>query len=111
MRGATAIHPQPSTEIERQRAISRKRITPAIIAEFGQVLRARLFAGDTDFRRSCVELLVDRVTLSDDQIRITGTRSALAHLLVTDQPPQPGRMPSFDREWCPREDSNLRPAV
>lgn len=32
--------------IERQLSISRKRMTPAIIAEFGRMLRAKLIAGD-----------------------------------------------------------------
>ena len=86
--------------IERQLAISRKRITPAIIAEFGQMLRAKLVAGDPNFRRSYVVLLVEKVTLSADQISITGTRSALEHMLVSDKPPLAGPVPTFDRDWC-----------
>ena len=93
--------------IERQLTVSRKRITPIVIAEFGQVLRAKLVASDPNFRRAYVALLVEEVQVSAEQIRLTGTRSALEHLLVSDKPPLAGPVPSFDREWCPEEDSNL----
>ena len=93
--------------IERQLTISRKRITPAVIAEFGQVLRAKLVAGDANFRRAYVSLLVEKVTLSPDQIRISGTRSALEHLLISDKPPLAAKVPIFDRDWCRLQDSNL----
>ncbi|WP_174278444.1 hypothetical protein [Sphingomonas bacterium] len=92
--------------IERQLTISRKRITPTVIAEFGQVLRARLVAGNPNFRRAYVGLLVEQVTLSPDQIRISGTRSALEHLLVSDKPPLAAKVPIFDREWCCRDDKH-----
>ena len=90
--------------IERQLSTSRKRITPAVITEFGQMLRAKLIAGDPNFLRSYTALLVERVTLSADEIHITGTRSAIEHLLVSDKPPLSGAVPIFDREWCPEED-------
>ena len=69
----------PATEIEsteRQPTVSCKRITPEVIAEVGQVLRARLVAGDPNFRRSCVAPLVEQATVPAERIRLTGTRSA-----------------------------------
>ena len=71
------------------------------------MLRAKLVAGDPDFRRASVALLVDQVTLLTDGIHISGTRSALEHLLVSDKPPLVSPVPIFDREWCGREDSNF----
>ena len=70
-------------------------------------MRANLIAGDPNFRRSYVALLVEEVTVSAEQIRLPGTRSALEHLLVSDKPPLAGTVPSFDRDWCGREDSNF----
>ena len=93
--------------IERQLTASRRRITPAVVAEFGEILRARLVAGDPNFRRAYVALLVEKVQISADQIRITGTRSALEHLLISDKPPLAGPVPIFDRDWCRLQDSNL----
>ena len=89
----------PATEIEsteRQPTVSRKRITPEVIAEVGQVARARLVAGDPNFRRSCVAPLVKRATVPAEQIRLTGTRSAIRHLLVSDKPPLAGPVPISD---------------
>jgi hypothetical protein len=38
--------------IERRLTMSRKRITPEIIVEYGKVLRARIITGDPSFRRA-----------------------------------------------------------
>ena len=77
------------------------------IAEFGQVLRSRLITGDPEFRRFYVVLLAEEVTASAEQVRVSGTRSALEHLLVSEAPPFAGPVPIVDRKWCPEEDSNL----
>lgn len=71
------------------------------------MLRAKLIAGDPNFRRSFVALLVDEIMLSAKEIRIIGTRLAFEHLLVSDKPSLIGAVPIFGREWCPEEDSNL----
>lgn len=89
--------------LERQLIASRRRITPAVIAEFGQALRAKLVAGDPDSHRAYVALLVEQVTLSANEIHSSGTRSALEHLLVSDKPPFVSPALSFDRKWCPTE--------
>ena len=86
--------------IKRQLTASRKRITPAVITEFEDA-RAKLVDSDPNFRRAYVALLVDQVVLSADQIRLTGTRSAFEHLFVSDKPPLAGKVPIFDRGWCP----------
>ena len=67
----------------------------------------QVIAGDPNFRRSCVALLVEQVTVSAEQIRRSATRPAPEHLLVSDRPPLAGTVPGFDREWCGREDSNF----
>ena len=71
------------------------------------MLRARLIAGNPNFRRSYVALLVEQVTVSAEQITLIGTRSALEHMLVSDKPPLASPVPIFDRDWCGREDSNF----
>ena len=83
----------PATEVEsteRQPTVSCKRITPEVIAEVGQVFRGRLVAGDPNFRRSCVAPLVEQATVPAERIRLTGTRSAIRHLVVSDKPPLAG---------------------
>ncbi|MDB5694789.1 MAG: hypothetical protein JWN21_332 [Sphingomonas bacterium] len=54
-----------------------------------------------------VSLLVEQVRVSSREVHITGTRSAIEHLLVSDKPVSNGTLPSFDRDWCGREDSNF----
>jgi site-specific DNA recombinase len=43
---------------------------------------------------------------SDSLIEITGPTAALEAGVATGIPVKAG-VPSFDREWCPEEDSNL----
>ena len=104
------IEQTAATEIdslERQLSISRKTITPQMIDQFGASLRERLRTGDPNFRRAYLDLIVDRVEVSDTLIRISGSRSALEHALIKDETIPAGAVPIFDRGWCPGKDSNL----
>ena len=76
--------------IERQLNIARKRITPEVIERFGAALKLKLVEGDPNFRRAYFSLIVDRVTLSRDEIHIAGSRAALEHPLVSDKAPHSG---------------------
>lgn len=69
--------------LQQQLGRARQRITPELIERFGRELAARLRTGNPDFRRAYVALLVDRVTVSNDVIHITGSKSALEHALAS----------------------------
>ncbi len=86
-------------------------ITDAALQRFGDALGTQLMAENSTMRRAYVRLLVSRVTVSDNEIVIAGSKAALEIAACKGQSATFAAVPSSDREWCPREDSNLRPAV
>jgi len=85
--------------LERQIIRGAKRITPAIVEQFGVMVAEKLRGSDPILRKAYVQLLVDRVEVDASEIRITGPKAALEHA-VLDRQIAAGRVPSFDREWC-----------
>ena len=61
------------------------------------------------FRRAYLRLMLDKVVVGKDAIRISGPKAVLAHQLTADKPLPPSLVPSFVREWRARKDSNLCP--
>ncbi len=96
---------------ERQLGSSKQHITPANIAKFGEQLSNKLREGTADFRRAYVALLVERVTVANDVVHISGSKLSLEHAFASVDKDRPNKVPIFDREWCPGRDSNSRPAV
>jgi site-specific DNA recombinase len=86
--------------IERQLAITKKRITAQTIEAFALKMRQALDSSDPRFRSAYVRLFVDRVDLTADEIRIFGTKVALERALIEADSRPDGSVPIFDREWC-----------
>ena len=93
--------------LEAQLAKSKVRITKEMIEKFGERMRSALRDGNHQFRSAYVRLFVDQVTVTPDEIVITGSKAALERTLVKVGNPAREPVPIFDREWCPGEDSNL----
>ena len=94
--------------LERQLGAGDRRITPQVLAEFGQLLDRKLRGHDDKIRRAYVQLLVGRVEVGDRQIRITGRNAAIQRAVISSQ--TPGAMvPKAERKWRARQGSNLRP--
>ncbi len=91
--------------VERQLDAGDRRITPAILAGFGNLLRG----SDDKVRREYVRLLVDRVEDGDREIRISGRNASLERAIVAAQTPGTG-VPKAERGWRARNDSNVRPS-
>lgn len=94
--------------LERQLAAGDRRITPSILASFGQLLERKLRGPDDKVRREYIRLLVDRVEVGDREIRISGRNASLERAIVASQAPGAG-VPKAEREWRARLDSNQRP--
>ena len=92
--------------IEHQLADPRRRITPEIVEKFGELLRQKLAGPKEPLRREYVRLLVDRVEVGHQQIRIIGSKVALARA-ASGVPPH--IVPKAVREWRARLDSNQWP--
>ena len=94
-------------ELKDRCIIHSTRISDERVAAFSSQVRERLRNADPAFRRAWLHLFVDRVVIGPDEIRILGPKQALAEGLVQENV-NPGTMvPSFDREWRARKDSNL----
>ena len=98
------------TLVERQLGGGATRITPEMVDAFGTILRKRLSEADPLVCQSYARMLVDRVEVGRQKIRITGSKVALAKCAAA-VATRPNAVPSFDRKWCARRESNPRPAV
>ncbi len=92
--------------LEAQLAKGTRKITPLAIANFGKLISEKLRDDDRTLRSSYVRMFVSKVSVSNKRIVITGPRTALEDGLADGNPRPNAMVPSFDREWCPRPDSN-----
>ena len=92
-----------------QLATGRRRIDEATVERFGILLRDRIASGDPALRRNYVRLFVFGIIVTDEQITVSGTRAALEAAIAHGNRNGVPAVPSFDREWCRLQDSNLRP--
>jgi site-specific DNA recombinase len=95
--------------LERQLASSQRRITPDVLGRFGKLLREGLRGDNPALRQAYVRLLIEQVTVEDDQIHIRGSRKALERAIIATAASNRKVVPSFAREWRTRQDSNLWP--
>ena len=85
------------TSLARQLGSNRNRVDEAAVERFGELIRAKMIGGDPAMRKAYVRLLVSRVTVSDQQILIKGSKAALGAAVTA---PDESQVISFDREWC-----------
>ncbi|RYY23292.1 MAG: hypothetical protein EOP62_20740 [Sphingomonadales bacterium] len=95
--------------LERQLANSERRITPELIERFAELMRERLRSEDSALRQYYTRAIVGRVDVGDQQIRISGSTRALEHAVGRTFDHSAAPVPNIEREWCARQDSNLRP--
>ena len=104
---------RPSTQadiavLERQLDAGDRRITPAIIAKFSDLLRRKLHEPDGRTRKEYIHLLVDRVEVGYREVRITGRNAMLERAIMASQTPG-AAVPKAEQKWRARLDSNQRP--
>lgn len=87
--------------VERQLEAGDRRITPAVVAEFGDLLGRKLRGPDPKVRREYIHLLVDRIEVGAREIRIRGRNSALERAVVASQTPG-AVVPKAERKWRAR---------
>jgi site-specific DNA recombinase len=95
--------------LDRRRDIPRHVLSPGSLRRFAAAAAERLRADDPAFRKAYVRQFIDRIEVDDAEIRIHGPKSALAAGLVHPESPKAQGVPSFEREWWARQDSNLQP--
>ena len=64
-------------------------------------------AENSAMRRAYARLLISSVMVNDNEIVIAGSKAALENAAQKGDHADCAGVPSFDRKWCPEEDSNL----
>lgn len=82
------------------------RITPEAVQRFGKIVRERLLNGEGSARQQIARAFIKRVIIAPKTIAIEGETAALAHGAAAVARSKE-LVPSFDREWCRLQDSNL----
>jgi site-specific DNA recombinase len=95
---------------ERKIATPARRITPAAINAFAEIVSKHLRGPDPRLRQAYLKLLVDEVAFAPGQITIKGSRLALEHAVVEAQGKGEPVVLPFARNWRARNDSNVRPS-
>ncbi|MBV5265010.1 recombinase family protein [Pinisolibacter aquiterrae] len=90
------------------------RISPEALSRFADAARERLRSKDGSFRRHHLQMLVQRIEVGDDEIRIKGSKTKLLQTLVASGGVSGGNsatngVRSFVPNWLREQDSNLRP--
>jgi site-specific DNA recombinase len=106
--GRTSIGALAETErsLSAQLGSAANVIDNAAVERFGQMLRTQIRGANSDLRRAYVRMMVGHVSVNDNEIVIAGSKAAL-EAAATSGSTATKAVPSFDREWCPEEDSNL----
>lgn len=93
--------------VERQLSAADRRVTPEAIDRLGEVILARLRSDDPTLRQGYARRFITKVVVAPQLITITGPIKSL-EIAANGGPDQQAPMvPSLDREWCGREDSNF----
>lgn len=83
-------------------------VSPAKAEAFATALRARLLDKDNPaFRRAYLRLMLDKIVVGRDSVRISGAKAVIAHQLTAPNPLPPSMVPTFVGDWRTRHDSNV----
>jgi len=96
-----------AADLQKRMATGEPRVTPEKVARLAVLLRNKLYEGPPELRQAYARLLLNEVTVSDQEIRISGSKAILARAASEDADIPAPAVLSFVREWRARQDSNL----
>ncbi len=94
---------------KRRRDVPTNILTSKNIEKFSNAAKAKLQDKDSAFRKQYLRMFVDRVEVRDDQILISGPKTALANAIANTTKPDTDKVPSYVSEWWSGQDSNPQP--
>ena len=68
---------QTSLDRARTHAVPASDIPPAVVEEFGRMMRENITSGDIPFRKAYIQAVVDKVEVGDKRIKIIGSKAAI----------------------------------
>jgi site-specific DNA recombinase len=95
------------TAMSRRMTEAAPQITVEKVRALSELLRNSFRSEDPAFRQAYARLLLDEVRVSDEDIRLSGSKDRLAQKAASGQGLAPPEVLSFVRKWRTREDSNL----
>ncbi len=96
-------------DLQKRMNSSEPEITPEKINRIAALLKDKLHNGPPELRQAYARLVMDEVAVSDDGIRICGSKDILARCANSELGASAPAVLSFVREWRTRHDSNVRP--
>ncbi len=84
-------------------------ITPTKIIRVSELLRDKLYNGPPEFRQAYARLILDEVSVTDEEICISGSTAVLARAASEGVDIPTPAVLSFVQEWRARRDSNSQP--
>ena len=96
---------QASLDRARTHVVPAAEIPPAVIEEFGRMMRENIATGDTPFRKAYLKSVVDEVVVDDHQIRIVGNTYTVQRAIAGRKNFSAG-VRSFERKWHALGESN-----
>ncbi len=84
----------------------KQRLTEAKLNKLSITIRSALRDQPPEMRKAYLKLFVDNVTVSKEEIRVSGPKGVLAKAAIHELPNTPGEVITFVREWRPVGDSN-----
>ena len=98
-------------DLQNRMASSRRTITAEKVVRVGTLLRDRLYEGPPEFRQAYARLLMDEVRVTDEEIRISGSKSVLAKCAADGVTETAPKVLSFVQGWRAERDSNAMPPI
>ncbi|WP_280824461.1 hypothetical protein [Pseudaminobacter soli (ex Li et al. 2025)] len=68
---------QASLDRARTHAVPASDIPPAVVEEFGRMMRENITSGDIPFRKAYIQAVVDQVEVGDRDVKIIGCKTAI----------------------------------
>jgi len=84
-------------------------VTPGKVEQLAFTLRGHLHDGSPELRQAYARLMLNEVSVTPQEIRISGSKAVLARSAAEGVENSTPSVLSFVRDWCTREDSNLWP--
>ena len=91
-------------DLQRHIASGEPQITPDKVERLARLLNDKLHHGSPDLRQAYTRLIMDEVTVRDDEIRISGSKAVLARCAAAEETPSAPGVLSFVQEWRTRRD-------
>jgi len=94
------------TDLHRRMSSGEPQITPEKLERLALLVRDKLHHGPPELRQAYARLVMDEVNVSDEEIRISGSKAALVRCAAADQMSAAPAVLTFVREWRPGRESN-----